>query len=348
MPNIGDKLNDKIYAGPDYGYQSPETYEKLKSEGALKFGAQEIRRLKSSIKQITPKPVKDAASWYGDKLAESQQRQLDEQQQVINQGGIGAMYLEAKQAADNRRSQDIQSLSDATNIAPELLSVGLAAAESAATGKVGQQLLNKFRQARLLKTSPNVPKGQVLYHGTSDEAAAAITKGGFKPSGKTTGVFGQGVYSTPNDYYASAYAHEAAYGARNLNAKGVLFQGTVPSGARILDVSGTNTNPIALAKKLGVDDLSEWAKQKGYDGIKFKPISGAADFGNDEVLIFNPKYADQMFGAGIHSSGQPFPSQGSPLKQRPTPKGSGGVPTRQSQGAGVLDSFRQQLRNKQF
>lgn len=347
MPNIGDKLNGKLYAGPDYGYQSPATYEKLKNEGAFKVGAQQVRRLKSSLLKVTPEPLKDAVNWFNQSDQRANQRYLDRgytQQQIDSANAERDQYTMSGQATQ----QAINTISDATNIAPEVLNVGLATAEGIATGKVGQQLINKFRQARLLKTSPNVPKGEILYHGTSDEAAAAITKGGFKPSGKTTGVFGQGVYSTPDDYYASAYAHEAAYGARNPNAKGVLFQGTVPSGAHILDLSKTNSNPIKLAKQLGVKDLSKWVQERGYDGIKFKPISGAADFSNDEVLIFNPKYADQMFGAGIHSSGQPFPSQGSPLKQRPTPKGSGFVPTRQSQGAGVLDSFRQQLRNKQF
>ena len=145
-----------------------------------------------------------------------------------------------------------------------------------------------------LLAKPTVPEGTQIFHGTSDEAADIITRDGFKPSNRIDGVFGEGVYSTPHDYYASAYANEAKYAARNRNAKGVLFQGKIPCGHRILDVSDTNLTPKQLAKKLGEKDLNKWSKENGYDGIKFKP-SGKSD-SLDEVLIFNPKLAELKLG----------------------------------------------------
>ena len=37
--SIGQKVGDKIYAVPDYGLQSPASFNKLKQSGALKLGA---------------------------------------------------------------------------------------------------------------------------------------------------------------------------------------------------------------------------------------------------------------------------------------------------------------------
>ena len=63
--SIGQKVGDKIYAVPDYGLQSPASFNKLKQSGALKLGASQIRRASQLLNKLAdrlPKPVKDAAS----------------------------------------------------------------------------------------------------------------------------------------------------------------------------------------------------------------------------------------------------------------------------------------------
>lgn len=345
---IGQQVRGKIWAGKDYGFQTPATYQKLKEQGAFKRGASAVRRIKQSVQRFyeknAPQKVKDAVKWYGETGERENQRLLDRgytQEQIDKAKAASAQLSVGSGEAD---AKAIKAISDKLNVAPEIVSGGVAVAQTLIEGRLSAGAARRVGQSRIRSRMANkatVKKGETLFHGTSDEAAKAITKDGFKASGKTTGVFGEGVYSTPDDRYASMYAEEAAAMARNVEAKGVLFYGTVPGGHKILDLSNTGLNPRALEKKLGVKSLAEWAKGKGLDGIKFKPISGG--IGNDEVLVFNPKLADQMFGTGIHSKGDPFPSQGTPIKARPTPVGSGDVPTRQSQGKGTQSRIQQRL-----
>ena len=325
MPQLGDRQNGKIFAGEDYGYQSPQSFQKLEQQGAFKTGAQAVRRLNQVVDQLTPE-------WMQQNIQAEQQRQQQGWKPEVMQG-------------QDATSRLMQGISDQTNIAPELVNAGAAAVEGALTGRAGSAMVNRIRQQvqgrRILNREPVKP-GETIFHGTSDEAADVIARDGFKASNKVNGVFGEGVYSTPQDYYASAYANEAKYAARNPNAEGVLFQGQIPAGQRILDVSDLNMTPEQVAKQVGAKNLSKWAADKGYDGIKFQPTGN----GLDEVLMFNPKYADQAFKTGMHSTNQPFPSQGSKLKQRPTIQGKGHVPTRQSQGAGLLNNIRRQTQSK--
>ena len=324
---IGTVRSDgKIYAGSDYGYQSPATFNELKKKGEFKIGGKEVRRIASALKRYyqknAPKPVKDAVQWYQDAPQRTQKRLeargIDTSKPTYsptdNSGPVdGTSALDATQKLLNK-------LSNKTNLHPMIVGGAAVLAETALTGKLGGSSAKRLGQNRLkqrLLNKKKVQPGEVMFHGTSDEAAEVITKQGFKSSDKVDGVFGEGVYSTPHDFYASAYANEAKYAAVNPNAEGILFQGKIPGGHRILDISDTNLTPKQLAKKIGEKNLNQWVQSKGYDGIKFKP-SGKSD-SLDEVLVFNPKLADQMYGTGIHSTGQPFPSQGSRLKQRPTP-----------------------------
>ena len=344
---IGQVVRGKVWSGNDYGFQLPATYKRLKEQGAFKKGAKQLNRISKSLQRFyeknAPQKVKDAVKWYSEASERENQRYLD---RGFSQDQIDKANAEKQAMTMTGQGTErlIQSVSDKTNIAPQIIGGAVTLAQTAIEGKLSAGAVKRVGQSRLrdkIAKRGTVKKGEKVFHGTSDQVAPAITKGGFKPSGKTTGVFGEGVYMTPNDYYASMYAEEAAAMAKNVEAKGVLFYGDVPGGHRILDVSDTNLNPRALERKLGIKDLSKWVKSKGYDGVKFKPVSEAG--GTNEVLIFNPKLADQVFGTGIHSKGEPFPSQGTPIKARPNPVGSGDVPTRQSQAKGTQSRIQQRL-----
>ena len=344
---IGQVVRGKVWAGEDYGFQTPATFQKLKQQGAFKLGAKQLNRIGSALTKFyeknAPKVVKDAVSAYGQRLSESQQQQAQLEQSIISSGGAASLVFKAKQQASQRRGQDIAALSDKTNVDPRILEAGLTVAETVAEGKVGIDSLrtgvrsaaqNRIKR-RLLSRKP-VAQGTELFHGTGRAAAENIINEGFRPSKSGElykgGVYGSGVYSAPDDRYASMYAAE--------NPNPVLLAGKVPGGHRILDITAEGLDPYELRKKLGVPSLKKWAEDNGYDGIRFRPGGDGAD----EVLTFNSKLADQMFSTGIHTRGEPFPGGGTVIKERPKPTGKGGVPTRQSTGRGRTSRVAERLR----
>ena len=145
MANIGDRRKDgKIYAGPDYGYQSPDSYQQLEQDGAFKLGASAVRRGKQLVGDVTdaitsriPEPVKELAGVYGERLVEADQRQQQINQGLQMNGGIAGFYVDLKQAVDQKRQQDVNFLSDKTNIAPELISGAVTATEMAVDARMG-------------------------------------------------------------------------------------------------------------------------------------------------------------------------------------------------------------------
>ena len=62
-PKVGSSRSDgKVYAGQNYGYQSPSTFKKLATEGKFRVGTQALDRLTSSagnaLKKHAPGVVK--------------------------------------------------------------------------------------------------------------------------------------------------------------------------------------------------------------------------------------------------------------------------------------------------
>jgi hypothetical protein len=63
VPRLGQKRSDgKVYAGENYGYQSPASFSKLKDQGKFKVGAQTLDRATQAVSRVTPKPVKNYAN----------------------------------------------------------------------------------------------------------------------------------------------------------------------------------------------------------------------------------------------------------------------------------------------
>ena len=140
---IGDKVGNKIYAGPHYGLQSPASYEKLKSEGAFKFGAQQIRsgsQLLSKLYSRLPKAVKDAVNTYSTALSKSQQAQSKLEESIINQGGVYGQQLQLRRGAVQRDQELIQKLSDKSNVDPLLVSAGIETGKAVIDARVGASM----------------------------------------------------------------------------------------------------------------------------------------------------------------------------------------------------------------
>ena len=169
---IGQVVRGKVWSGEDYGFQSPATYKKLKQQGAFKTGAKEVRRIKQSVSRFleknTPKPIKDAASAYGKRLAKSEERYQQAENKAVQQGGVMKLYTNLKRDVDARRGKDVQALSDKTNVAPELIDAGLTAAEMVVDAKAAGNVIKKGRRIK--------PRGSQSSFGANTVGAAQKPK----------------------------------------------------------------------------------------------------------------------------------------------------------------------------
>lgn len=146
---IGQRVGDKIYAGSHYGLQSPASYNKLKKQGAFKRGAKEIRSGKQLIRGIVdrlPQSVKDAGSRISDFYAGSAER---ERQRFKDRGFTDQQIDEANRIIErvskngDATERFIQTASDKTNIAPEIIQAAAVLAEVGAEGLAGRALARR-------------------------------------------------------------------------------------------------------------------------------------------------------------------------------------------------------------
>lgn len=155
MAQIGDRHSDgRIYAGPDYGYQSPASFLKLENDGAFKVGASAIRRLKQAISHRLPQPVKAAAKWYEQSDERAEQRLRDRgitQKQIDNSNAI----INSVNGSNGDATQRLlRQISDKTNIAPELINTAAFVAETVISGRVGKAMANRSLQGASRAPAP--------------------------------------------------------------------------------------------------------------------------------------------------------------------------------------------------
>ena len=143
MAQIGDRRQDgKIYAGPDYGYQSAQSFDQLKQDGAFKLGASAVRRTVQAIGGVmkyTPQPLKDFAKWYSESGQRENQRYLDRgftQQQIDAANAEKQKYSKYPDATQ----KFLGAISDKTNVAPEIINAGAAIVETAVSGRLGKTM----------------------------------------------------------------------------------------------------------------------------------------------------------------------------------------------------------------
>jgi hypothetical protein len=139
---IGQRVGNKIYAGPDYGLQSPASFKQLQDKGAFKLGAQTIRRAGSIAAKLydrhAPQALKDGVKWLGNSEERTQQRLRDRgftQKQIDEQHS----WHDFKSSED-ATTKLLRNVSDATNIAPEIVNAGAFLLETAAEGISGRAM----------------------------------------------------------------------------------------------------------------------------------------------------------------------------------------------------------------
>ena len=140
-----------------------------------------------------------------------------------------------------------------------------------------------------------------LFHGTSKYSAKNILSDGFQPS-RNQIMPGEGVYFAEDPRYASAYAYDDADGSVIPGApdpEGAVLGGNLPAGTQILDIPTTGLSMQDFARKKGLKNKTEivrWAKENGYDGIRYDPEIKAkpGEGGAYEYFIFDKDVANQV------------------------------------------------------
>ena len=125
-----------IWAGVDYGWQSPGSYQQLETNGDLRLGSSTLRRGAQNIGNALPEPVKQLGQWWGGKLAEKQQQQQAELQQIQNPHLKQALLAKGGHIETNA-TRSMEWLSQQTNVAKPILETGVALLEGAVEGKIG-------------------------------------------------------------------------------------------------------------------------------------------------------------------------------------------------------------------
>lgn len=146
-----------LWAGQDYGWQSPSSYNKLQKDGAFRVGAGFSRRVSQAIGDAVdsvPKPVLDFIV-KGIKNSEADKQAF---QEALSQTPAGRLYLEAKNQP-NATEKAIEDISRGTNVDPLLIEGAISIVEIAAEGKVGERLITKGGQKLAQTAVKAVPKG---------------------------------------------------------------------------------------------------------------------------------------------------------------------------------------------
>ena len=125
-----------IWAGVDYGWQSPGSYQQLETNGDLRLGSSAIRRGMQNIGNALPEKVKQIGQWWGGKLAEKQQQQKAELQQIQNPHLRQALLAKGGHIETNA-TRSFEWLSRETNIAKPILETSVAVLEGLVEGKIG-------------------------------------------------------------------------------------------------------------------------------------------------------------------------------------------------------------------
>lgn len=150
----------------------------------------------------------------------------------------------------------------------------------------------------------------ILYHGTSKAGAQGIRESGFKTSRHQV-MAGEGVYFAEDPRYAASYAYDDGLSYANADGSviggldnlpeisGEVLSGSLPQGSKILDIPSTGISTMGFAKKRkmrSTKELVKFAKDNGYDGIRYDPDFSAkpGEGGAYEIYIFDPKLADQV------------------------------------------------------
>ncbi|NBS69161.1 hypothetical protein EBT31_09640 [bacterium] len=168
----------------------------------------------------------------------------------------------------------------------------------------GRQMKNPFDGGLMA-----MPKGVILRHGTSRQAAESIVETGFQAGDKASNLLGSGVYFTTNPRYTSAYGDTEIFG-------------DLPEDVLILDLIEMGKSVNDVAKEIGIGSIKvtrvdgepfhfmsgkqkdlfrAWVLDQGYDGVRYdssftsKGIKGPRSV--DEVVVYDVNKANRVVGS---------------------------------------------------
>ena len=156
---IGQRVGNRIYAGKDYGLQSPATFEKLKREGAFKFGAKEIRRLQSSVNKLIPKQVKEAASDFFDYQSRVQEFARQQREKSLL-GKAAQASIDIQGLQDRAIGKAVDVVSDKTNIARPIVAGGAALIQGRVEAGSAKLFIPKPKPPKIVPTRQSRGRGK--------------------------------------------------------------------------------------------------------------------------------------------------------------------------------------------
>lgn len=135
---IGDRLNGKIWAGDDYGFQSQATFQQLKNNGDLRMGSSAVRRIGQAVNKALDKVP--GARGYVEGVAKEMAAHQERRNAPLKMVGIDPSKPDATDKA-------IEGISRATNVNRTIVGTAAAAAQAAVEGRVGLDSLRLTARA---------------------------------------------------------------------------------------------------------------------------------------------------------------------------------------------------------
>ena len=131
-PKVGSTRSDgKVYAGQNYGYQSPKTFQKLATEGKFRVGTQALDRLTSSAGNALKKHAPGVVKHFQNVKADQERLAARQDRQIRNTAGNRV----ANAAKNDATGKTLDAVSKATNLDRRVVGVAATAAQAAISAK---------------------------------------------------------------------------------------------------------------------------------------------------------------------------------------------------------------------
>ena len=135
---IGDKLNGRIWAGDDYGFQSQAAFQQLKNNGDLRLGSSAVRRIGNALNKALDKVP--GGRGYANRVGQAMAEHEAARKAPLKLAGINPDQPDATQKA-------IEGISRATNVNRTIVGTAAAVAQAAIEGKAGVDSLRMTARA---------------------------------------------------------------------------------------------------------------------------------------------------------------------------------------------------------
>ena len=131
-PRVGSTRSDgKVYAGQNYGYQSPKSFKQLAKEGKFRVGTQALDRLTSSAGNALNRLAPGVVRHFQNVKADQERLAARQDRQIRNTAGNRV----ANAAQNNATGKTLDAVSKATNVDRRIVGAGAAAAQLAISSR---------------------------------------------------------------------------------------------------------------------------------------------------------------------------------------------------------------------